>query len=309
MTDIHTVLQCLVALGIEGAEPEDDGSWLAQTGLTQLRVHQHAQHLRIEALIIPQVARNKVALWQVMHLNNDTLPFGQFYITPDNYIAFGLTLDSEGYYMPWLAHIISAVVQMGGLYYKKLSQDFHTCPFDERDMRANLTHLARSEYAVQGDENLLSKDAASMLLARVLAEVVGDDQLVKINNYEFGLSLPEQVLSISLEQMPAQRRSKLGPDWCLRVSSEVGVIESTDDKLWVRLNRLNYHSNMLAYAIRHNGRKPLVHLQTEVHPVLLPHAQLWQDVVAAHTQAASTLVQSLHSSYRLQSMVHYKLGL
>lgn len=309
MAQLPALYNVLLNLGIDNAYTNRD-TLLAQTN--QVKIHAREVHdtLRLEIQLLEGVVRNRVALWNIIHHNNNLQPFGQFYISPDNTVCLGLRMPARPPFSNWLDRIVFELIAAAESHHKQVQADFMLQPFHEDDVRANLGHLIRTSLAPSWHTFGISKDEAAAMVERMLLDQFGASNVVVINKYEYGLTLGDNLSTFTVESLPFVRKHRLACDWHMGLRTEVGILESTDEKLWIHLNRLNYDSFMLAYAIKYNQRKPVLSLTTEFIPEFIQHPQLLQAVLDNHVGTAGHLLQQLRAgNYRIRSLINYNLGL
>jgi hypothetical protein len=309
MAQLPLLYNHLINLGIDNAFLDAD-TLLAETN--QVKIHAREVHdsLRLEVQLLEEVVRSRVALWNIIHHNNNLLPFGQFYISPNNAVCIGLKLPARPPFTQWLERILFELITAAESYLKQVQADFALLPFHEDDLRPNLGHLIRSGLTPSWPVFSIGRDEAAAMVERMLLDQFGSSNVIVINKYEYGLTLGENLSTFTVESLPFIRKHRLACDWHMGLRTEVGVLDNTDEKLWIRLNRLNYESFMLAYAIRYNQRKPVISLTTEFIPEFIQHPQLLQAALDNHMSCAGNLLGELQAgNYRISNVINYKLGL
>ena len=303
------IRESLDTLGISGTEETPSGL-AVETNLLRFHVAESEQHLRFECRLVEGVQRNKLALWNVIHHNNAFVPFGQFYISPDNNVCFGFRIAAEESLRPWFGHMMYQLMQVGEAYYRVVCNDFQARPFEEDDMQMDALSLFRTEL-VRPDEGgyQLSQADVVEMLERQLAEIAGPENVMRISEREFALTATEFPLCLTLEQLPSLLRAEEDYGWLIGMHTEVGMLRKTNDRLWVYLNRQNYSSFLLSHTINYSSRRPMLTLKSSLIPALIQQPELVRRALEQHFSVAPALFEELQSPYAIQNMVDYKLGL
>jgi hypothetical protein len=312
MTQLDAVDQSLQALGFRESGKgtyEAPPSLGMNTQLLRFSASEESDGLRLEAQMMEQVTRNKIALWNIIHHNNAFLPFGQFYISPANTICFGLKIPHGAFYTGWLTFMIYQLILVAESYLRIIENDFQQRNFNEEALQMNVLNLFRSEMQVPAVGTKLSQPEAASMLEHHLQEFAGPEHVIRVNDREFALTDHEYPLTITLEDIPHLRRHKASYDWHIGIHVEVGVLDMTDDRLWIYFNRLNHESFMMAYGIRYTQRRPLVTLKTALIPPLLQQPEMVRNTLARFADTAPKLFEELASPYKIRNVVDYKLGL
>lgn len=308
MSTLQHAEQAFRAIGLN--QPERHGDTLRHTthlfDVEALATPSGA--LRLQLRLIPGIVRNKIALWNIIHHNNHYFPHGQFYITPDNAICFGTLLPPEPHPALSLERMLYEMLVAVEGYFKLIQSDFTPLPFDEQELRPSVVNLFRSELTAPTLPEAPAKASAAPTLERVLSNLLGEGNVFPTQENEYSL-VGDNMTTLTLMDVPQMRRSRHLPTWFLGVRTEIGVLDNTDDKLWVQFNRLNYESHRLSYFVKYSNRKPLVGINTEVAADLLQHPDLLQQTLDQHQQAALHLLERLSMPYRIQSVIQYNLGI
>lgn len=306
MITLEEMKSALAKVGIKPTEVGRD-TLKAQTNLLDIEAKQSAAGLRFECQILHSVPRNKIFLWNIIHHNNACFPFGSFYISPENKICFGFFLPKGNYFESWLDRVVFECISTAEGYYKIIQSEFNELPFDEEQLSLNLLDLIRTELKPPKHTAPQTRQEGMRLLERILEEVVGLENMVRTNEFEYSIT-QDQIVQISLEKTPFYRKGQDTSDWYICLRSEVGMLSSTDSKLYVQFNRFNYEGFLVAHGIQYRERKPLVTLSSALLPDFIQHPGVVRLALQQHGEQAGQLLSLLNKPYRIQSMVDYKLG-
>lgn len=308
---LQEIASALETIGIRAAY--DDNATLTASGdLCGLKVEELAGQngVRLEVCLMKNITRNKIALWNIIHHNNAFLPFGQFYISPTDEICFGLVLQQPEAFRPWFPQLVYYLLLVAERYYRMVQNDFSPQPFQESEIRMNALNLFRTELvAPENPGEDLPADAAAQVLARRAEEMVGENHVIPLSSTEFALTNTDFVVQLSIEQMTILRAENTPDSWFIGVKTEVGVMETTNDSLWVQFNRLNRESTFVGHSIKYVDRKPMVQLKSALPGLFLNRTEQLAAVVQAHLTTAPSLFEQLQQPYRIRNVVNYKLGL
>jgi hypothetical protein len=304
---LETIAAVLTQLGLDPVVQEK--KLAANTHLVQFRASEEAEGLRLECRLLPGVRPSKLALWNLVHHNNSYLPFGQFYISPEHAICFGCQLPAGVELHSVLDRMVLELLRVGEGYYQILRNDFEELPFLEEDYRVEAAGLFRERFAPAGSMLQLTRDDAAQLLEALLRELFPAENVHSTGNYEFTLVATEHLTTLKVEPVTPQLRQNDRPNWVIGLTTDAGLLERTDNRLWILLNRLNYNSFLLAYGVRYQNRRPVISLNTGLPAESIQHPEHLKLAVLRQQELAASLPQLLGPDYRLKSLVASSLGL
>lgn len=275
----------------------------------QLVATDSAAHLRLELQLMDGIRRNKVALWNIVHQNIQGAPFGQFYLSPQGHLCLGLNLPQGHRLVGLLPLVVRELILAGEAQARTLHAEFAELPWQDTDVRANLLHLVRTELHLPDTTAPTAEDAAPHI-AQQLAAQFGEANVIALGVTEWGLPVADVVVQAALQPLPFVRQTKGQAQWTCIVSTEVGTIAQSDEKLWLALNRYNYDGCGLAAAVRYGTRKPVLRLVSELPAdALHTHPDLLTATIADHAAEATHLLERLKPNYRILSTVASNFGL
>jgi hypothetical protein len=307
-----TLLDCcdtLQLLNFPVVEQNGPHEALGITHLFSVAMRPEAEDwLRLECRLIGGVSRNKISLWNVIHHNNHFFPYGQFYITPDKSICFGARLPMQLFGHIPADRVVYEMYRAAESHFRLLQSDFTELPFEEAEVKNNLFSLLRGEITAPELPDYPSREEAAFILDELIGQVTDTDTLFRISPYEYTLT-GEYLTTITIEPRSKLRQHSQLPNWHLGIRTDVGVLDSTDDRLWVLFNRLNHSTYLLGHYLRYMNRKPLVGLNTELTADFLDHPDLIRKTLRRHQAAARQLTDQLRHPYAIQSVINFNLGL
>jgi hypothetical protein len=311
MSVLPQVKYWLEELGLRNVAQPRPGWVLAQTNLVQFQATELPEgYLCLQAVLVQGVVRNKLALWNVVHHNGNALPFGQFYISAQNELAFGLTLPPHWAQAQWLPLALYHTVQVAERYHRVVESDFAPRPFEaEANDAPNPFNLLFSDLKCPVASPNWDVQEGAEQLRLLLTEQVGAKNFVQTSELEFSLVGPDRIIHLGLERPALLREGDFWQQWQVVLSTELGVLESTNDRLFVHFNQLNANSALLAYGLRYSQRKPLVTLKTALVPAMLQYPETVHQLLEHHIQAANRQFAELTSPYLIRSVLDYKLDL
>lgn len=263
--------------------------------------------LRLEARLVPQVARTRLSLWNVLHLNQFCFPFGQAYITPDSSLALGLRAPVEYQSEDWLLAALAHLVSIADGWRERLKADHGNLPFNEEQLSPETNLLPSAD--VRWTSNLASvePEAGLFMIEHLLAEAFGRQSLIRVGPRELAIA-SEYITHVHM--LNANRH--LFPDpavkWYIGLRTEIGYLGRLDATACVKLNRMNYESNLLAASLVYSKRKHLLMLTSGLPLEFLQHPILLSQAIEKHQNAAAQLFASFSSPYDLRSIAGFHLG-
>lgn len=307
MLTIEDVKKALMRLGLKTAEVRQD-HLKAATNLVDIEARTTARGLRFECQLLHSISRNKIFLWNIIHHNNSSFPFGNFYVSPENKVCFGWFLPTGNYFENWLDHVLFETISTAEGYYKIIQSEFNELPFEEEGLTMNLLDLIRSELKAPKLAAATTRQQAAVMLERILEEAVGFENMVRIGEFEFGTT-KDHIINLTIEKIPFFRKVQDSPGWYVGIHTEVGLLNTTDNKLFIQFNRLNYEGFMVAYGMKYRDRKPTVVLNSQLLPDFLQSPGVVRMVLNLHNERANNLLQELNRPYHIQSLMDFKLGI
>lgn len=261
---------------------------------------------RLECRLWEGIPRNKVTIWNIVHQNNYSTPFGQFYISPDNRICFGLWMDEP--FTGWLESATFYLLHISVCFSRLIRNDFSELAFDEYDHHNELYDLFTHNFENEVEPSPISPHSAAVMMQRMLNDVAGPSNVIQLNEEEQAVT-DDFITNFRVEQTPMLRKIRFKQTWHITATTEVGILQSTDSRFWIRFNRLNYSSFMLSYTVRYVKRQPMVLLRSELVSEMIQHPDMFRQLIQMHNQAGQKLLETLHYPYRIRNLVDYKLGL
>lgn len=275
---------------------------------SELRLRLDADSARVEVVLMEGAPHNKVGLLNIVHHNNNYFPFGQCYIAPEGYLAFGFVLPAESAWRQWFKRIVYELAVSAEAYANLLLADFEPLPFDVDSIDIDLRKVLNPGLAPPQSANTLDAGAAVYLVERALTEKYGKSGVIRMGEMEFAM-VGEYIVNISLEPHSFLRKHSLAPDWFAAVRIDVGVLELVDNKLWVIFNKWNHGSFMISHGLRYENRKPVVTLRTELPGDFVQRPSLLEKAVEQATTRADFVFSQLSGYYNIQQAIDYNLGL
>jgi hypothetical protein len=300
------IKETLFKLGINFREVSNS-EIIGRTNLVQLSIYEQGKSfLRLEAQLIKNCPPNKASLSSILNFNKQIIPFAQFYISPTNTICLGLLLPEAQ--LEWLDIFIYYLVSLAEIYYQPIAGEFMELPFDDRNLGIDAYSRLVTELNVPRNFQNQNAYATSVVLWRLLASIAGEKNVIPVSETQIAVFY-ENWITVSIQPLPYLRRKAGLGDWSIVLQSEAGVIKYLDNRLLIYLNRKNYESASVAYALRYVDRKPLVFLQTELIPYLMQYSSYMQWLLYMHKTAVDELTDNLTFPYQIQNLIHYKLNL
>ncbi len=308
MQIFSSIQSALEKVGLGASVQISENRLSAATAIMKLSALHEADSLRFECKLVDHITPNKVSLWNVIHQNNTFLPFGQFYISPENNIAFGFRMSYMSTMIHWIERVVYETCGLAEAYCKMIREDFNMLPFHERQCQTEVLDLFKTRFSAPLTQPIMNKTTAFAMLGQLLAQLLPDSGIICTDNFEYAIA-GDNITTVTIETLPTSRRLQNLHGWAIGVRTEVGQLEHTDNSLWVKINRLNYDQFMLALSVKYQNRKPTLVLTTELLADFIQHPAIIQHTLNQHNAQTRELLTVLRKPYRIQNLVQAHFGI
>ena len=266
-----------------------------------------ADHLRLDLVLLKQVSSSRLALWNILHLNQFCFPMGQVLVAATHELLLRLNLPAVFHQIDWLETAMVHALSTADGWVELLRSDHQDLPLDGSPLETTKSPILTEQPPWISALSVLDAETGLHMLEHMLSNAFGTPAVRRLGALELAVS-NEYVCHVHL----LRPRRHVFPDpavsWYLGLRTEVGCVPRLEAELVIRLNQFNAMSSLMASTLVFHQRKHLVLLTSGFPLEVLQHPSTLVQVIEAHQFQAAALYEELHELFGLRSIAGYHLG-
>lgn len=269
--------------------------------------HIQPDSFHFEAIIVQDVKRNRLSLWNSNHYNRLQFPVGQLYISKQNHLCLGFCCRLDKETNMWLSSLLAHLLSTSLGWHQALNRDFADLPFKASEYEAESNTLLAFHPPYHSPFRFVDLTTASYLIERLMNERPDLPRCQHINDQEFALS-DEFVTLLNILPTKSHRFPDATSTWYLGLKTELGYLSHLDVEACIRFNEHNSQGKAFAITLTYSKRKHLLSITSGLVSEYLQHPAMLALRIKEHQEAATRWHLSLKADYNLTSVAGFHLG-